>query len=250
LASFAAASPLGDASEPEIEIIAKFPDDNPFGQVVNGEPNKITLLIENKSEQNVTLMNVAGSFHDPETNALVKNTTSLSYGVFLLEGTKLQIQYTFHSEFKPSDVRLHIWVNHMVDAKVFQVTAYDSIVTVVEPEISFFDYQVVTTYLLTGAFLAALGYYAYTTFFPQHTKRTRRAGTSAPKSAISPPVGTVTAAGAGGYEEEWIPALHLKRTKSGRKVEGVTVVGALSSADELSGGETSGAEPRRRKGRK
>lgn len=43
--------------------------------MVNGEPNKITLLIENKSEQNVTLMNVAGSFHDPETNALIKNVS-------------------------------------------------------------------------------------------------------------------------------------------------------------------------------
>lgn len=41
--------------------------------VVNGERNKIFVTVENQSELNITLKNVAGSFHHPETNALVKN---------------------------------------------------------------------------------------------------------------------------------------------------------------------------------
>lgn len=111
---------VSNASEPEIVIVASFPEDNPFGHVVNGEKNTITLAVENKSGRNVTLTTVAGSFHDPETNNVIKNvrfpnpfsppgilkdilldccqTTAFNYGVQLLEGTKLKIPYTFYSE--------------------------------------------------------------------------------------------------------------------------------------------------------
>lgn len=64
---------VSNASEPEIVIVASFPEDNPFGHVVNGEKNTITLAVENKSGRNVTLTTVAGSFHDPETNNVIKN---------------------------------------------------------------------------------------------------------------------------------------------------------------------------------
>lgn len=83
-------------------------------------------------------------------------------------------------------------------------------------------------------------YLAYTTFVPQPKK------SKAKKAAVSAPVGTVTATGAGGYQEEWIPEHHLRKGKGSKKQ------GALSgtSGDELSGAETSGAEGKRRKGRK
>lgn len=41
--------------------------------VVNGERNQIFLAVENKSERNVTLQSVGGSFHHPDTGAIVKN---------------------------------------------------------------------------------------------------------------------------------------------------------------------------------
>lgn len=41
--------------------------------VVNGERNIINLLIENNTKQNLTLLSVAGSFHHPETDRLLKN---------------------------------------------------------------------------------------------------------------------------------------------------------------------------------
>lgn len=41
--------------------------------VVNGERNQILLLVENKSDKNVTLQSVAGSFHHSETGTLIKN---------------------------------------------------------------------------------------------------------------------------------------------------------------------------------
>lgn len=41
--------------------------------VVNGERNKIILNVENQSDRNITITNVGGSFHHPESNRLVKN---------------------------------------------------------------------------------------------------------------------------------------------------------------------------------
>lgn len=232
------ASPLGDSDEPAVLATAAFPEDNIFGHVVNGEKNRLEVFIENTSDKNVTLLSIAGSVHHPETNALIKNTSALTYGVRLVEGTKIQLPYTFYSEFKPGDLKLNIWLEHVADDKVYRVTAYDSIITVVEPEMSWFDLKMLSTYAIVAGMLGALGYFAYQTYAPA-PKKTRK-----PRDAkISTPVGTVTATGAGGYQEEWIPEHHLKKSKTRKG-------GAASSGDELSGGETSGTDSRRRKGRK
>ena len=41
--------------------------------VVNGQKNDIFVSVENKSDRNVTLLTIAGSFHHPDTNKLIKN---------------------------------------------------------------------------------------------------------------------------------------------------------------------------------
>jgi len=221
-------------TEPEILVTASFSEDNPFGHVVNGERNSISLTVENKSDKNVTLINVAGSFHNPDTNDLIKNVSALPYGIRLIEGTKTQLPFKFHSEFKPGDIRLNVWLEHTVDDEKWRVTAYDSIVTVVEPEVSIYDFKLVSTYLVVAAFLSGLTYVAYLTFVP-HSKKPR-------KAAARAPVSTAVAAPSSGYQEEWIPEHHLKKPKGGKKQSGV-----VSSGDELSGGES---EIKKRKGRK
>ncbi|KAG6329243.1 hypothetical protein ID866_9849 [Astraeus odoratus] len=223
--------------EPEIEVQAVFPETNPFSHVVNGERNQIFLAVENKSDRNVTLQTVGGSFHHPETGALIKNITSVSYGLALLEGAKLRIPYAFHSEFKPRDLRLNIWLEHTVGDEKYRVTAYDSIVTIVEPEMSWFDLKLISTYLIVVAMLAGASYFAYLTYLP-----TPKAKKSKRRQEESASTVTATGANVGGYEEEWIPSHHLKKPK-GKKV-------AASSGDELSTGEASGAEGKKRKARK
>ena len=47
--------------------------------MVNGERNRINLLIENHSGQNVTLMTAGGAFHDPESGNLIKNVSRTLY---------------------------------------------------------------------------------------------------------------------------------------------------------------------------
>lgn len=44
-----------------------------FVEIINGQRNRINLLVENQSEQNVTLLNIGGAFHDPNTNRLIQN---------------------------------------------------------------------------------------------------------------------------------------------------------------------------------
>ncbi|EIN03695.1 hypothetical protein PUNSTDRAFT_93696 [Punctularia strigosozonata HHB-11173 SS5] len=233
------ASPLGDPAEPEVVVHAAFPEENVFGQVVNGERNKMLLLIENNSEHNITLLNAGGSIHHAESGALVKNVSQLTYGLPLLEGAKIQLPFTFYSECQPGDHRLKLWLQHAAEGTVYQVDAYDGIITVVEPEVSWFDIKLILTYIFTTAILGGLGYVAYVSFVPQ-TKKARKPKTS----AVSEPV-AVTATGAGGYQEEWIPEHHLKKPKATKR----TKSGNVTSGDELSGAE-SGAEKKRSTRRK
>ncbi|KAF8842056.1 hypothetical protein BDN67DRAFT_966221 [Paxillus ammoniavirescens] len=233
------ASPV-ESTELEITVEAAFPENNPFGHVVNGERNQIFLVVENLSDQNVTLHSVGGSFHHPESGALVKNTTSLSYSVPLLEKSKLQIPYTFYSEFKPGDLRLNLWLEHSAGDYKHRVTAYDSIVTIVEPESYWFDFQLISTYLIVLAFLGASSYYIYLAYFL--TAKAKKPKRSRPE--VSAPVGTVTATGAGGYQEEWIPEHHLKKPKAKK----IAVV--ASSGEDVSGGEASATEGKKRKSKK
>ncbi|KAG6844950.1 hypothetical protein H0H87_002064 [Tephrocybe sp. NHM501043] len=244
-----------ESAEPAISVTANFPEANPFGHVVNGEKNSLLLSVENKSGRNVTLVNVAGSVSHPETSRLVKNLTTTKFGIPLQEGIKLEVPYVFYSELKPGDIRLNVWLEHSVDGQTYRVSAYDSIVTIVEPELSILDFKLyvlrsqtllnlprsfsISTYLMVSAILGGLSYLAYLNFVPQSKKSRSK---KADPSSVSSPVGTVAASGAGGYQEEWIPEHHLKKAKK---------VGAtLTSGDELSGSELSGTEGRRRKGRK
>ncbi|KAG1882231.1 hypothetical protein F4604DRAFT_1577643, partial [Suillus subluteus] len=225
--------------DPEIVIETTFPESNPFGHVVNGERNQLFLVVENRSDKNITLQSVAGSFHHPETGTLIKNTSSLTYGFPLLEGTKLQIPYSFYSEFKPGDLRLNIWLEHTVDDDKYRVTAYDSVVTIVEPEPSWLDFKLLSTYLIVFAALGGVSYAAYSAYVPSQKPKRKR------PTQVSAPVGTVTASGSGGYQEEWIPEHHLKKTK-GKKTKSDNVVVSEESSSEANGTEGK----RTRKGKK
>jgi hypothetical protein len=92
--------------------------------------------------------------------------------------------------------------------------------------------------------LGGLCYLAYSTFVPQ-IKKSRSKKTQA--VSVSSPVGAATATGAGGYQEEWIPEHHLRKSKSSKKQ---AVAASGTSGDELSPAETSGTEGKRRKGKK
>lgn len=88
---------------------------------------------------------------------------------------------------------------------------------------------------MTLAILGGLGYISYSTFF----SATRPKVGKPRKSAITAPVGPLTATTATGYQEEWIPEHHMKKSKV-KSSEGAT------SASESEGPVKS----TKRKGRK
>ncbi|KAL1697046.1 hypothetical protein GGG16DRAFT_84667 [Schizophyllum commune] len=219
---------------PLVAVSAFWPEENPFGQIVNGEKNLLVINVENKSDKNVTLLNIAGSVNKPDSGALIRNLTTFPYGVSLVESVGLKLPYEFFSECT-GDIRLNVWLDYAADDTVYRVSAFEDIVQVVEPELSFFDFKLWTTYLIVAGILGTAGYFTYLSYAPPPKRQRTK------KSSVSTPV-SVTATGAGGYQEEWVPEHHLKKTKAGRK--------GPASGDELSGGETSGAEGKKRKGRK
>ncbi|KAM6504275.1 hypothetical protein JOM56_001218 [Amanita muscaria] len=227
-----------ETKEPEVVASAAFPESNAFGLVVNGERNSMTVTVENKSDRNVTLVSIAGSLRHPDTDILMKNLTALKVGVTLLSKVPVRVPYVFHSEFKPGDLRLNIWLDNAVDNEKFQVVAYDSVVKIVEPEFSIFDFKMISTYLIALAFLGGIGYYAYLTLLPQPKKTRTNTATAQPSTPA-----TATATGTVGYEEEWIADYHLKKTKTGKKKQNVA---SGTSGDE----QSAGTEGRKMKGRK
>ncbi|EJU04613.1 hypothetical protein DACRYDRAFT_20303 [Dacryopinax primogenitus] len=244
LATFVTAAVV--PSEPNVKATATWPEGNPFGLVVNGQKNEMSVAVENASPNNISLVSIGGSFHDAVSEAFLRNTTARSVaGVIVPSGAKLQLPYVFHSEFKPKDLKLHVWLDYLDGENESRATAFEGIVTITEPPSSIFDLQMWGTYLLLLALVAGGGYWAYQSYFPQKKRGSRSSSKPKPKPAdVSSPVGTVKVSSGGGtYEEEWIPKHHLKSGKK-EKTEG----GAASGPE--SGAESEGAKKRRSSKRK
>ncbi|KAF7331612.1 hypothetical protein MKEN_00040800 [Mycena kentingensis (nom. inval.)] len=228
------AAPAAEApvSTDPVVVSASFPESNLFGHIVNGEKNTINLAVENKSGKNVTLLSVGGAVLNADTETLVKNLTAMTFKVPLVDNVRMQVPFIFYSEYVPGDIRLNIWLDHTLEGETVRVEAFDSVVTVVEPEVSIFDFKMISTYLMTIALLGGLGYVALLTFGPKPSRKGKKRVVD-----VSSPVGAVTATGAGGYQEEWIPEHHKRKPKAAR-----TKSGTLTSGDEfseLSAGEIS-----------
>ena len=132
------------------------------------------------------------------------------------------------------------------------VTALNQTVSVVEPAATWYDPQLLFLYvLLTTAFASGI-YYAYNTFWAPPPKKS---GSRRAKAKAVVPADTKDQAypNVKPYEEDWIPAEHLKARQT--KLKKRSGAGAASSGGEdvtsggeiTSGGETSGAEGRKGK---
>jgi len=227
LASAASAAILA-ATEPKLDVSASFADDNPFGQVVNGQRTKLIVKVLNQSGGNVTLVDIAGSFHDPDTGKTLRNITAGKFNMPIIQDMNLTFPYWITSELRPKDTKLHVWANILEGDNKFRMTAYDSIVAVVEPPTSIFDIQMILTYLTVLGLIGGGGYYAYLTLNPP--PKVKKGRNVAPPAAVAAQVPLpATPGGAARYEEEWIPAHHLAGAGRARKV---STKGDASSADE------------------
>ncbi|WVQ80764.1 hypothetical protein IAT38_002869 [Cryptococcus sp. DSM 104549] len=240
-----------NAIEDDVLVTATFPEENPFGLIVNGEQNKVLLHLINQGTKNYTLVSASASFHDPTNHwSLIKNATTLKYNVPLVSGANFSAPYTAYSEFRPQEVGFSVFVNlaESGTTDVHRLTALNQTTNIVEPAGSWFDPQLIFLWLVIGTALLGGAYAAYNAFFPGAAKSgKKKSGLAGPKKvkAVVPGDGTEEYPSVKPYEEEWIPAQHLKsRSSKLRKGD----AGLSSGGEELtSGGETSGTEVKGRK---
>ncbi|KAH7341404.1 hypothetical protein B0J17DRAFT_646444 [Rhizoctonia solani] len=226
LLASAACATIIPPTEPKLDISASFPESNPFGQVVNGQSTELIVKILNTSGANVTLVDIGGSYHDADTGKTLRNVTTRKFNLPLIEGMNLTFPYILTSELRPRDTKLLVWANIKdADKNVFRMTAFDSIVAVVEPPTSIFDIQMILTYLITLGLLGGGGYYAYLTMNPPPKKKS--GAPNVPPTQVPLPE---TPGGAARYEEEWIPSHHLSGAAA--RTRKVSRGEALSSGDE------------------
>ena len=152
--------------------------------------------------------------------------------------------------FRPQELGLTVWVN-LVEATTpptnHRVVALNSTVSIVEQPSSLFEPQLLFLYLLILTGLLGGGYWAYQEFYVK--PNAKKSGRVKRKAVVPAPQSEKKYPDVKPYQEEWIPAEHLKNRGSKlKKTDG----GETSGGEATSGGEMSGAEgkARRRKGKK
>ncbi|KAJ5106692.1 hypothetical protein N7456_003367 [Penicillium angulare] len=209
---------------------ASFPASEIFGiKLVNGHPTQAVIAITNDEPNPVTVNFIGGGlWTQEEESKAVRNLTATRYGVEIPANSKESVSYSFATEMHPQDLRLQI-AAIMADSegKFFSVQAFDGSVSVVEPETSIFDPQIIFLYLFLLASFVGVVYFFYTVwvapYFPQKRKSgkptekrpsAKRTESDVVEQSPNPAVSSATT-----YNADWIPTHHINPPNA-RKVKG------------------------------
>ncbi|KAA8648231.1 hypothetical protein EYZ11_012107 [Aspergillus tanneri] len=237
-----AADTTGKAEEtvetPQLAVTAQasFPASEIFGvKIVNGLPTEALITFTNDEPAPVNVNFIGGTLStlDNESSQVVRNLSTTSYAVEIPAGQKETVSYSFATEMHPQDLRLAIAsIISDTEGRYFTVSTYNGTVSIVEPETSIFDPQIIFLYFFLLACFVGVVYFFYTVwvapYFPQKRKpgkavefskktpgSSKKADTSVEGSS-RPAVSSATT-----YNAEWIPAHHINRPEA-RKVKGST----------------------------
>jgi len=223
-----------------VQVTASFPAAEIFGiKLVNGKPTQALLSFTNEETEAVTVNFIGGSLwtpdFDPQGSRIVRNLTTTRYNVEIPAGEKQSLAYNFATELHPQELRLNLaTILSDTNGAFYTVPAFNETVSIVEPDTSIFDPQIIFLYLFILACIGGVVYFFYTIwiapYFPQ--KRTRGGGERVKRGAAKkgaadegiPVPGAdgpaVTTTGAKAYNEDWIPAQHLQRPEARRVKSG------------------------------
>ncbi|ORZ03408.1 hypothetical protein BCR43DRAFT_483303 [Syncephalastrum racemosum] len=189
-----------------LEVTAEFPD-NPFGLIVNGQRNKVVLTIANKEKTDYSVLAVSGKVtHAEDSSKILRNLTSLRYDLTIpAEGT-VDVPYVFYSEFNPGELGLTVALDMFGGEKLFRLTGYSGIVTITDPETSWFDPQLIFMYVILAAAGLGVAYLIYAAFFDTgvKTKPKKTAQETAPPTHRDAKGNMV-------LDQSWIPDHHLQK---------------------------------------
>jgi len=230
------------SSSVDVKVHASFPQSEIFGvKLVNDHPTQALLTFSNEEKEAVNLMFVGGSLWAPdpltngETSKVVRNLTSSRYNLQIPAGESESISYEFSTTMHPQELRLAIMAIVTTEkGAIYSLNAYNETVSVVEPDASLFDPQLIFLYLMLLGLFVGSSYFIYNTWiatlFPQKTKsgkggdRPRKSTGGAKKEPTSPALvadGAV-ATGSKAYDESWIPDHHINRPEARRLKSGGT----------------------------
>ncbi|MCJ1311197.1 hypothetical protein MMC25_004868 [Agyrium rufum] len=223
-----------------VKVSTSFPDSEIFGvKLINGHPTTAVLSFTNEEPEDVNVAFVGGSlwgkFSDGEK--IVRNFTTARFTLRVPPGESESVQYTFATELHPQDLTLKLYAvitNSM--GIVMTLQAHEGLVSIVEPDASLFDPQLIFLYLFLTACFGGTVYFIYktwiTTLFPQKARggkggdRARRSTTGqkkvdpADQASVIGADGPAVTSGAKAYDESWIPAGHMNRPEARRLKSG------------------------------
>ncbi|KAI9358801.1 hypothetical protein BD770DRAFT_435242 [Pilaira anomala] len=188
-----------------VEVTAEFPD-NPFGMIVNGQRNKVVLDIVNKEKTPYTVFAVTGQVYKTDDySQIIRNLTATRYGKTLASGAALQIPYNFYSEYAPGEHGLTVFVDLLVDETVTRVVGYNGTITVIEPEGSWFDAQLLVLYAVLLAAAGGVGYIIREAFFvdAKKAKKAKKTEEVTERATHRDEKGEMV------LDQSWIPDNHL-----------------------------------------
>ena len=229
--------------------------------MVNGHPTEAVLSFSNEEPEPVRVNFIGGSLYtpdfDPKGSRIVRNLTANKYSIEIPAGEKETVTYKFVTELHPQELRLNlaaVLTDH--EGQWYTIQAYNSTVTVVDPDTSIFDPQMLVyppqprthdphfpdyngltlssifLYLFLAGIFSATIYFFYTIwilpYFPAKGKGGERAKRSSGGSKRVDPSEAIPVVGADGpavttgsaFSQDWIPAHHLSRPEARRVKSG------------------------------
>ncbi|KAL5604062.1 hypothetical protein BROUX41_002051 [Berkeleyomyces rouxiae] len=226
-------APVDELPPLPAKITTSFPNsDSTLGlKLVNGNPTVARIELENQAAEPVQLAFVGGRLAAPASpDTVIVNLTTTQYGQLVAAGETKAVEYAFELDMNAQDVLLNL-VAVVADSQgqVYQVMAYNSTASIVEPPVSLLDPQILFLYLIMAGTFGGIGYLVYKTWVepmvaPPAPKRPQKAKKAVPV-VIEPTSGDESgAANASGYDESWIPNHHItkpvsKRVKGGSKAK-------------------------------
>ncbi|KAI5307211.1 hypothetical protein KEM56_002775 [Ascosphaera pollenicola] len=232
----ASAAPADEQAAPEqhnlnITAHAIFPDSEFGVKIVNGKLLNAGISIANYESEPISVNLVAGQLSDLESGEPVRNLTMAKYQTQIPAGEEQIISYPIQMDMHPADLALSLTAFVTTEGNaIFTLPAFNGVVSVVEPETSIFDLQILFLYFFLGSLFVGTIYFFYTVWVvPYLSAKQRKPAASKTKtagvkdaekteSAASSSSGSDVASGAS-YNTEWIPAHHIARPEA-RKVKG------------------------------
>ncbi|CAG8600167.1 9831_t:CDS:2 [Gigaspora margarita] len=186
-----------------VEITGEFTD-NPFSQVINGQKNTVKLTFDNKGKTDYMINGVAGGLVNKDNpNEIYRNLTSAKYTIKAPSMDHVEFPYYFYSEFPTQEFDIILFVFFSDETQQFRGVGFNGTITVVDPEHSIFDLQLLFLYVFLFGIIAAIGYVIYQAFLGG-----AKAKKGKKRAAVKPE--DLATATSSSYDQNWIPDSHLK----------------------------------------